>query len=62
MLLSGSEAWTGNERMTNRMDRIYTKFLHRIFHIGWRDHVSNQELYSNIPTISFLSGEEDSDF
>ena len=38
--------------METKIDGLYTKLLRKALNISWRDHVSNQELYGDIPKLS----------
>ena len=38
--------------MEIKIDGLYTKLLRRVLNISWRDHVSNRELYGNLPLLS----------
>ena len=52
ILLYNSETWTLTQAMTTKIDGLYTKLLRRAQNISWRDHVSNQELYCDLPLLS----------
>ena len=52
ILLYNSETWTITQAMTNSINGLYTKLLRRAKNVSWRDHVSNQELYGNLPSLS----------
>ena len=52
ILLYNSETWTLTQTMETRLDGLYTKLLRRALNISWRDHVSNQELYGDVPKLS----------
>ena len=52
ILLYNSETWTITQAMTNSINGLYTKLLRRAQNVSWRDHVSNQELYGNLPSLS----------
>ena len=38
--------------MVIKIDGLYTKLIRRAQNISWRDHVSNKELYGDIPRLS----------
>ena len=52
ILLYNSETWTLTQAMIIKIDGLYTKLLRRAQNISWRDHVSNIELYGDIPRLS----------
>ena len=52
ILLYNSETWTLTQTMENKINGLYTKLLRRILNVGWRDHVSNKELYGDLPPLS----------
>ena len=52
ILLYNSETWTLTQAMTTKIDGLYTKLLRRAQNISWGDHVSNQELYCDLPLLS----------
>ena len=52
ILLYNSETWTLTQTMETKIDGLYTKLLRRALNISWRDHVSNQELYGDLPRLS----------
>ena len=52
ILLYNSETWSITRSMEIKIDGLYTKLLRRVLNISWRDHVSNRELYGNIPLLS----------
>ena len=52
ILLYNSETWTLTQTMEIKIDGLYTKLLRRALNISWRSHVSNQELYGDIPKLS----------
>ena len=36
-LLYGSETWTINKSLEKRMNRCYTKLLHMVLNVSWKD-------------------------
>ena len=52
ILVYNSETWTLTKVMEIKIDGLYTKLLRRVLNVSWRDHVSNQELYGNLPSLS----------
>ena len=52
ILLYNSETWTLTQAMENKIDGLYTKLLRRVLNVSWRDHMSNKELYGDLPPLS----------
>jgi hypothetical protein len=52
VLLYGSETWTISAKMQSRIDGCYTRLLRRVLNVSWKDHMTNKELYGNLPTLS----------
>ena len=52
VLLYGCETWTLTPKLEKQLDGCYTRMLRTIFNINWRQHVTNKELYGNIPKVS----------
>ena len=52
LLLYGCESWTLTQKLEKMLDGCYTQLLRCTLNISWRKHVTNEELYDNIPKIS----------
>ena len=52
ILIYNSETWTLTRAMIIKIDGLYTKLLRRVHNYSWRDHVSNVELYGDLPPLS----------
>ena len=52
ILLYNAETWTVTKNMEKKIDGLYTKLLRRVLNISWRDHVSNKDLYGDLPSLS----------
>ena len=52
ILLYGSETWTTTEKMIEHLDGTYTRLLRHTLNINWSQHITNEELYGNLPKIS----------
>ena len=52
VLLYGAECWTLTKKMTNRLDGTYTRILRVVLRVSWKDHMTNRELYGNLPKIT----------
>ena len=38
--------------MEIKINGLYTKLIRRVLNVSWRDHVSNKELYGDLPLLS----------
>ena len=52
VLLYGSETWTLSPTIEKSINGCYTRMLRAAFGISWRDHLTNAELYQNIPRVT----------
>ena len=52
VLLYGSESWTLTAALEEQIDGCYTRWLRAALNISWRDHISTEELYWDLPLIS----------
>ena len=52
VLLYGSETWTISAKMKARIDGCYTHLLRRALNVSWKAHMTNKELYGDLPTLS----------
>ena len=52
ILLYGCEAWTLTEAMERYLDGTYTRMLRKALNIHWSSHISDIELYGELPQIS----------
>ena len=52
VLLYGCEAWTVTPKISKRLDGCYTRMLRSVFNIHWSQHVTNQDLYGDMPKVS----------
>ena len=52
VLLYGCESWTLTQKLEKMLDGCYIRLLRYAFNISWNDHVTNEELYDNIPKMS----------
>ena len=52
ILLYGCEAWTLTEAMERSLDGTYTRMLRKALNIHWSSHISNIELYGDLPRLS----------
>ena len=47
-----SESLTLTATLEEQIDGCYTRLLRAALNISWRDHISNEELYRDLPPIS----------
>ncbi len=52
VLLYGCETWTLTKKLEKSIDGCYTRMLRKALNISWRQHMSNKELYGEIPQVS----------
>ena len=52
ILLYGSETWTIDKSLERRINGCYTRLLRMILNVSWRDHITNVELYKELPKIT----------
>ena len=52
VLLYGCEAWTLTRKLEKQLDGCYTRLLRTAFNIHWQEHVTNKELYGELPKVS----------
>ena len=52
VLVYGSVTWTLTASLEKKIDGTYTRMLRAVTNKSWRDHLTNEQLYGNIPKIS----------
>ena len=52
VLLYGSETWTVTNKIGKSLDGCYTRMLRRALDVSWKDHITNEELYGDLPKIT----------
>jgi hypothetical protein len=52
ILLYGCEAWTLTKALSKALDGCYTRMLRMVLNISWKDHVTNVELYGDLPKVT----------
>ena len=52
VLLYGSEAWTITKTLQKQLDGCYTRILRMAVNVSWRNHLSNEQLYQELPKVS----------
>ena len=56
ILLYGSETWTINKVMEKRLNGCYTRMLRMALNVSWRDKLTNEQLYRDLPPVSSKVG------
>ena len=49
ILIYGAETWTLTEKLNAQIDGTYTRLLRHALNINWKQHVTNEHLYGNLP-------------
>ena len=52
ILLYGSETWTVTTKIRKMLDGCYTRLLRSALNISWKAHVTNEQLYGDLPKAS----------
>ena len=52
ILLYGCEAWTLTRALSKALDGCYTRMLRMAMNFSYKDHITNVELYGDLPKIS----------
>ena len=52
VLLYGSNTWTLTKALTRKLDGTYTRLLRAAINVSWRQHLTNKELYGNLPKVT----------
>ena len=52
VLLYGSETWTLNQALEKSINGCYTRLLRAALNVNWQQHISNEELYGDLPPVS----------
>ena len=52
VLVYGATTWTLTATLEKRLDGAYTRMLRAALNKSWKDHISNKDLYLEIPRIS----------
>jgi len=48
----GCETWSLSKKQEQELDGCYTRMLRKALNISWREHVTNELLYGDLPKIS----------
>ena len=52
VMMYGAESWTLTKTLEKRLDGVYTRMLRTALDIPWKRHISNKELYRELPKLS----------
>ena len=52
VLLYGCEAWTVTTKLAKELDGCYTRMLRIVLNVNWKQHLTNKELYGNLPKLT----------
>ena len=52
VLLYGCEAWTVTPKLSKDLNGCYTRLLRTAFNVHWKQHMTNKELYGDLPRIT----------
>ena len=52
VLIYGSKTWTLTKSLEKIIDGTYTRLLRTVFNLSWSDHLTNRELYGNLPKVT----------
>ena len=52
VLLYGSSTWTLKKSLENRLNGNYTRMLRAVLNVSWSQHVTNTDLYRNMPKVT----------
>ena len=58
VLVYGAISWTLTAKLEGEIDGTYTRMLLAALNKSWREHLTNKELYGNIPKISVAIREQ----
>ena len=52
VLLYGAETWTITKTMKKQLDGCYTRMLRMALNVSWKQHITNIQLYGELPPVS----------
>ena len=52
LLRASSETWTITNKIQKSLDGCYTRMLRAVYNVSWKDKMTIQQLYGNIPLLS----------
>lgn len=52
VLTYGCEAWTVTPKIAKTLDGCYTRMLRKVLNVSWKQHITNIELYGELPKLT----------
>ena len=52
VLLYNSATWTLTKQMQKSLDGVYTRMLRMALNVSWKQHITNEELYGDLPKVT----------
>ena len=52
VFLYGCVAWTITPKLAKEIEGCYTRMLRTVLNVHWKQHISNKELYGELPKLS----------
>ena len=52
VLLYNSNTWSLTNQMEKRLDGVYTRMLRMAMNVSWKQHMTNEELYGDLPKVT----------
>ena len=52
VLLYGAETWTLTKALEKQLNGCYTRMLRMAFNVSWKEHMTNEELYGDLPPVT----------
>ena len=52
VLLYNSETWTISKTLSKKIDGTYTRMLRKALNIHWSSHITNKQLYGELPAVA----------
>ena len=52
VLLYGDETWTLTKNLEKSINGTYNRLLRTVFNVSWSEHLTNRELYGNLPKVT----------
>ena len=62
VLLYGSNSWTLTKALVKKLDGTYTRLLRAAQNVSWKQHMTNKQLYGELPNISAIIAERRTQF
>ena len=52
VIMYSTESWTLTKTLEKRLDGVYTRMIRTVLDIPWKRHITNKELYGDLPKLS----------